>query len=106
MTDHHDLAEMEGIDKCCKILGINNSGISNTRRIVVRKVVASAVRDRPIVLGELVNLVCPISAIAQRPMDENHRRSFALIHVMQGNAVSNIDRFDGRRIGLQVIGYR
>ena len=47
-------------------------------------------------LGESANLVCPISAIAQGPMDENHRCSFALIHAMQHDAIANIGRLNGR----------
>src|SRR5258708_36934201 len=101
MTDHHDLAEMRGVDQRRKIVGVNDGGISSTSRIVIRIVVSAAVENRPMVLGELAHLVGPISSVAQRPMDENDRRAFALIHVTQSDAITNIDRSNGRSILLR-----
>src|SRR5258708_14885475 len=100
MTDHHDLAEMQGVDQRRKIVGVNDGGISSTSRIVIRIVVSAAVGNRPMGLGELAHLVGPISSVAQRPMDENDRPAFAPIHVTQSDAISNIYRSNGRSIFL------
>ena len=64
MTDHHDLAEMEYVNECRKVLRINDGRVSRAGRIGIRIVVPSAIRDRPIMLSEWADLVCPIPAIA------------------------------------------
>lgn len=75
-----------------RILCINGSGISGTARIVIRVVVPSAVSNRAVALCELANLIGPISAIAQRPVYENHGGSFPQINGVQSDAIADIDR--------------
>src|SRR5260370_37706440 len=100
MTDHHDFAEVEGVDECCKVLRINDSGVSGTGQIAIRIIIASAIRNRPIMLGKPSDLSCPISSITKRPVDENNRRSFDLIHVMQRDAIPVIDGANGGIISV------
>ena len=91
VTNHHDSAEMERADECCQILRINYSRITGALRIRVRIVVAPAVRNRPIAFGERANLIRPVSAIAQRTVDENDRCSFPLVDIVPRDASANLD---------------
>src|SRR5260370_22182458 len=104
MTDHHNLAEVERVDEGRRILRVHEGGVAPAGRINVRIVVAPTVRDRPIMFGERAELVGPVPAVAQRTVDEDHGRSFALFHVVQCDAVPNIGCSDDRRIGVLLHG--
>src|SRR6266852_7513174 len=98
MTDHHDLAEVERVDERRKILRIHDGGVARAGWIDVRIIVAPTVRNCPIMPGKWADLVRPIATVAQRTVDEDQGRSYALFHVVQRNAVPNIGCSDDRRI--------
>src|ERR1700722_15031953 len=101
MTDHHNPSKMEGVNQCREVLRVDNGRVSGTGRIYIRIVVPSAIRDCPIMLSKRADLVCPILAITQRPVDKNYWRSLARFHVVQSGAVSNIDGSYDRCIGVR-----
>ncbi len=64
MTDYYDLAEVQDADERRQVFRIHDGGITDAVWVRIRIVVASAVRNCPIVLGKRANLVRPITAVA------------------------------------------
>jgi len=85
-----------------EVMALVLSGLLNKQvgaELGISEITVKAHRGRMIVFGEWADLICPIPAIAQRPVHKNHGRSFAHFHVMRSDAASNIDRLNDRRIG-------
>ncbi|MGA7926974.1 MAG: hypothetical protein WCA20_13415 [Candidatus Sulfotelmatobacter sp.] len=100
VTDHYNVAEVECVDQRGEILRVHDGGVARAGRIEVRIIVPPTVCDRPIMFGKRPELVRPVSAVAQRTVDENYRCSSTLFHVMQRDAVPNIGCSDDWRTGV------
>src|SRR5690348_5253698 len=94
VADDHDLAKAKRVNKSSKVFSINHSGVARPRRIFIGIVVAPAVSNRTIVFGKCADLICPVAAITQRSVNKDHRRSLALFHIMQDDAMANIGSSD------------
>src|SRR5438270_260645 len=90
MPDQYHLAQMECVDKRCKILRIRHCGIAGLRRIIVWIVIAATVSDGSVVPRKWPNLIGPVAAIAQRSMHEDHRDAPTLFYVVQGDSVTDV----------------
>src|SRR5262249_27790719 len=77
-----------------EVVRVHHSRVAGPWRIRVGIVVPSAVGDRSIVLAKRSDLIGPISAIAQRSMNKDHRHARALIHIVQCDVVSDAGRTD------------
>jgi len=96
MSDDDDFAEMQRVDEGGEILRVDDGGITGPGGILIGEIVAAAVSDGAETEGERADLIGPVSAVAERAVNEDHGSSVALVRVVQSDTAADVDGADLR----------
>jgi hypothetical protein len=73
VADHVDFSEMKLLNQRCEIVRIHDGGVARTGLVRVWEIVSPAIGNGSKArLGEWSELIVPIRAVAQRPVDEDN----------------------------------